>query len=341
MTIIPHSRPRFGASFDAAINRVIRSGTLAMAEQCAKLEDEVKDRLSQAFAVGVDSGTSALMLAIRALKETRKVTRVGIPAFSCNAIGHAVRAAGCEAVMMDCTKDLRLDPGIVATIRDQLDAVVIVHPFGMVEPLIRADWPCPVIEDIAQAAGAEYQGQEVGSFGDITITSFYVTKPWGGAYGGMVLSQSEILCHCVRNMRNADTVSTSDIVYAGNHALSDLHASLARVRLQTADNDQRMRIALALRMDRWFEQSIATPVANRGEGNGYRYLIRCEKDVTDTIANLRNHGVDANRPLSTQPQSNCVQAQESWQRIISLPMLADLSEDEFARMQEAVFTCIH
>jgi len=178
--MIPHSRPRFNASFKAAVARVLDSGYVAMGDEAAALEQEVASRLQLPYAAAVDSGSSALMLAVRALKGSRPEFTVGIPAYVCSAVLHAVRAAAATPYFMDCGPDLRLDPGRARVAATGLDAVVLVHPFGLIEPLVADAWPCPVIEDIAQAAGGSLNGRPLGSYGDIAVVSFYATKPWGG-----------------------------------------------------------------------------------------------------------------------------------------------------------------
>ncbi len=92
--MIPHSRPRFGPAFEAALLEVLRSGQVVMGGQAASLESEVAMRLSQARAAVTDSGTSALMLALRAMGMQGEIRRVGIPAYVCSSVSYAVRAAG-------------------------------------------------------------------------------------------------------------------------------------------------------------------------------------------------------------------------------------------------------
>ncbi|MDQ6974339.1 MAG: DegT/DnrJ/EryC1/StrS family aminotransferase, partial [Mariprofundaceae bacterium] len=237
--MIPHSRPSFDDRYVQAVSMVVRSAYTAEGEQSRQLEQEVLKQCQQDDAVAVDSGTSALMLALRALQTEQNIQKVGIPAYACASLWFAVRAAGCTPVLMDCGEDLRLDKDHAWKLSPTLDTVILVHPFGMVEPLVAESWDCPVIEDIAQAAGATFQHKAVGSFGDIVIASFYATKPWGGAYGGMVLG-STAMCDAVRMMSHPDDVNLS-LPYVGHHQLSNIHASLALVRLQCAVVEKKSR----------------------------------------------------------------------------------------------------
>jgi len=341
--MIPHSRPVFGKAFEDAMIRVVESGHVAMGDETFVLERDIARRIQKACAVAVDSGTSAITLVLRALARAEGGNRVGIPAYCCSSVLYAVLAAGYEPICMDCGEDLRLIPDLALEQATSLDAVIIVHPFGMVEPMVTESWPCPVIEDIAQAAGAELDGRPVGSFGDITIASFYATKPWGGAYGGIVASDDHALCEAIKYMRDPDgAVQLQD--YAGHHQLSDLHAGMANARLKSIDDEQSAREALAHVMDGWFDSGKVAPVADIHQGNRYRYIIRTAGEAESFINRLMQHGVATARPVTT-PISRLLGvdspgAEKAWLDAVSLPMLADISEAELEQLREAVESCI-
>jgi len=342
--MIPHSRPVFGQPFSHAVQQVVASGQVAMGEETLLLEQRIASLLGRKFAMGVDSGTSAISLALRALMQHRPVKKVGIPAYTCSSVLYAVLAVGCKPVCMDCGEDLRLIPDVALQQAASLDAVVLVHPFGMVEPLASESWPCPVIEDIAQSAGAELNGKPVGGFGDITAASFYATKPWGGAYGGMVLSDEEELSSAVISMRDPDAASSLQ-PYVGHHQLSDVHAVMANVRLGLANEERRARRGHALAMDEWFESDEVRPVAGLQNGNGYRYIIRTPNDAERWIERMRRSGVRAARPVQT-PISRLLAveasgAESAWQDCVSIPMLTDATEKEMEYIREAIEICMN
>jgi len=340
--MIPHSRPVFGPAFIEATRRVINSGQLAAGPECEALEHEVADSIGIAHAAAVDSGSSALMLALHALKADRDIQRVGVPAYACRAILYAVRAAGMSPVCMDCSDDLRLDAVRVREMADGLDAVILVHPFGMIESMMAEPWPCPVIEDIAQSAGGRLDGRMLGGFGDVSVASFYATKPWGGACGGMVMSRNPGVCARVRRMCCADTADVM-LPYAGNHQLSDIHAALARIRLSLADEERERRMLLSKTYDEWFSRLKARPVAREASCNHYRYIVRVD-DASHVLDALRSHGVGAARPvevpLSRLTGQTCHGAETAWQQCISLPLLTDISKDELKCMKKAVAACM-
>jgi len=340
--MIPHSRPIFGPAFVEAARRVIDSGQLAAGPECGALEHEVSESIGVDNATAVDSGSSALMLALHVLNMDQKSRRVGIPAYACRAVLHAVHAAGAEPVCMDCNDALRLDSESARALSENLDAVILVHPFGMIEPMVAETWPCPVVEDIAQSAGGRWDGKMMGGFGDVSIASFYATKPWGGACGGMVMSRNPDVCAQVREMRCADTAD-GVLPYAGNHQLSDIHAVLARTRISLAGEECERRMQLAKTYDEWFSELKARPVARETSCNSYRYIVRVD-DASHVIEALRGHGVGAARPVET-PLSrwtgqNCPGAEAAWQQCVSLPLLADMRRDELDCMKKAVTACM-
>jgi len=347
--LIPHSRPHFDERFSQAAQAIILSSHTASGETTRQLEQALMQQCGQLDAAAVDSGTSALMLAIRALQATQTlpIQRIGIPAYACASLWFAVRAAGCQAILMDCGDDLRLNPEQAWQLAPSLDAVVLVHPFGMVEPLVSEAWPCPVIEDIAQAAGALFQEKPVGSFGAIAIASFYATKPWGGAYGGMVMG-SRAMCDAVRMMRNPDQAHL-DLPYVGHHLLSNLHAALALTRLQYAAWENKARLQHCRWLDLQLPVALQRSIAQRQEGNAFRYIVRMdgcmEGDVTAKIAQLHAVGIGAARPVQ-QPLHHPLQpplegAEKAWQSCISLPVLSHLSLDEYEIYAQGVAACFH
>jgi len=339
--MIPHSRPSFDDRFIHAVTDVLRSSYTAEGEQSRQLEQQVLTQCNQPDAVAVDSGSSALMLAIRALQTQQMIQKVGIPAYACASLWFAVRAAGCTPVLMDCGEDLRLDVDHAWKLSPTLDAVILVHPFGMVEPLIAEAWDCPVIEDIAQAAGAIFQNQAIGSFGNISITSFYATKPWGGAYGGMVLGSHEI-CNTVRMMSHPDDVNLS-LPYVGHHQLSNMHAALALIRLQSVNSEEKSRQQLMQWLDMTLSKSLQQSIAHRKQGNAFRYIVRIDGDVDLCLQALHAEGIDAARPvqlpLSYAGEAVLCGAKKAWGNCVSLPILPDMSTDEYVAYAQGLSVC--
>lgn len=339
---IPHSRPHFGQSFEGAAQAVVHSGFLAQGEATAALEQHLQSQLSGQAVLAVDSGTSALMLAIRGLTKHKKDARIGIPAYACASLLFAVKNAGGIPVFMDCNQDLCLDKEAAMHTAQTLDVLVVVHPFGMIEPLASEHFDCPVIEDIAQSAGATWQGKALGTFADVSIGSFYATKPWGGAYGGFVSSKDKSFIALIAKMTNPDQADLQQD-YVGHHQLSNLHAALAQVRLTHADSETQQRQAWITKYDTILKNYAVTAICGI-QGNAFRYIIRSEQPASDVIQTLQGLGIAAMCPVQ-QPLHHaikgeaCPQADVAWQHCISLPLLHDMNEQEFLWLQQGLATC--
>lgn len=340
--MIPHSRPIFGPPFSESVQSVIASGHVASGVQANLLEQTIIQYIGCHDAVAVDSGTSALMLAIRSLSTQKSIKYIGIPAYACASLLFAVRAAGCTPIYMDCNHDLRLDERKAWDIAAKLDAVILVHPFGMIEPMVKETWPCPVIEDIAQAAGATLDGKPVGSFADIAIASFYATKPWGGAYGGMVVAGQDI-CAQVRAMSNPDTAEFAQN-YVGHHQLSDIHASLALSRFACSEKEAAQRKQQLQWLDEHLPLSYVESISNRATGNAFRYIIRTQANADTTIQHLREHGIGAckpvQQPLNFATGEVCEGASQAWKDCVSLPLLPTMSTDEYKQYEHGLKSCL-
>jgi len=340
---IPHSRLSFGKPFEQAAQQVIQSGFLAQGDVTTALTQTLQNRLSGQAVLAVDSGTSALMLTIRALVKGKKHARVGIPAYACASLLFAVKGAGATPVLMDCNANLTLDAEQAHNTAKTLDVLVLVHPFGMIEPLVSEHFNCPVIEDIAQSAGAIWQDQPVGTFADISIGSLYATKPWGGAYGGFISSKDEVLIQSVTTMTNPDQAELQQD-YVGHHQLSNIHAALAQVRLDHAGAEQQQRKTWAARYHEALANYTTVPPITGIQGNAFRYIIRSEQTAEVVIQTLQQLGIKAMRPVQ-QPLhhaisgANCPQADKAWQYCVSLPLLHDMTEQEFSLLQQGIATC--
>jgi len=342
MPNIPHSRLSFGKSFEQAAQQVIQSGFLAQGDVTTVLTQALQVQLAGQGVIAVDSGTSALMLAIRALSKNKKHVRVGIPAYACASLLFAVKNADATPVFMDCTTNLTLDAEQAHNTAKDLDVLVLVHPFGLVEPLVNDHFDCPVIEDIAQSAGAIWQGKAVGTFANLCIGSFYATKPWGGAYGGFISSKDEALIKFITKMTNPDQADLQQD-YVGHHQLSNIHAALAQVRLNHADAEQQQRQTWTNTYDALLKNYTVTPIGGI-QGNHFRYIIRSEQTAEDVIQTLQQLGINAMRPVQ-QPlhhavsDANCPQADKAWQYCVSLPLLHDMNEQEFSLLSQGLATC--
>lgn len=251
-------RPEYHArreEIDAAIARVLASGRLILGEEVRAFEEEFAAFVGTAWAVGVNSGTDALILALRGLEvgpgdEVLTVANAGVPTVA------AIRAVGAEPRFVDVRPDtLLMDPaGLEAARSPRTRSVIPVHLYGQPADLDAIGAFCSrhglsLIEDCAQAHGATWRGRPVGSIGDAAAFSFYPTKNLG-AYGdgGLVVGSSRGLERRVRMQRMYGFAGDGHARVEGlNSRLDEIQAAILRVKLRHLAETNAERASLAAR----------------------------------------------------------------------------------------------
>lgn len=238
---------------DAAIRRVFRRGQFILGPELAALEQEFAHLIHTKYAIGVNSGTDALVLALRVLGigETDEVITVGN---SFVATAMAITTVGATPVFADVDPEtLIIDPAhVVRVLTPRTKAIIPVHLYGYPAPMdeimaIARAHGLSVIEDACQAHGATYRGRPVGSIGDVGCFSFYPTKNLG-AFGdaGAVTTNRLDFAECIRSLRNYGQDRTYHSVDIGvNSRLDELQAALVRwgIRKLSVWNRQRAQRA--------------------------------------------------------------------------------------------------
>jgi len=240
---------------DQAIHGVLESGAFILGRNVTSLEEEVAKYLGVRFAVGVASGTDALLFALQAYGIGSR-DEVIVPAFTFFATAEVVSRIGATPVFVD------IDPrtfclevkDFEAKITARTKAVIPVHLYGHpadMAPILRIAKKCgiKVIEDNAQAMGAEYRGRKTGSLGDAGCLSFFPSKNLGGyGDGGMVVTDDAKVANTVRKLRNhgwEKKYSPETLGY--NSRLDELQAAILRVKLRYLDSWNKRRREVAKR----------------------------------------------------------------------------------------------
>jgi len=241
----------------AAVDEVMRSGRLILGPSVRSLEQELAAYAGVRHGVGVNSGTDALTLALRALgiqagDEVITTSNTAIPTVS------AIVSAGATPRFVDIEADTylmdvaRLEAAITARTR----CILPVHLFGQCADMdtvqaVAGRHGVPILEDCAQSAGAEYLGRRAGSMSRVAAFSFYPTKILG-AYGdgGMVLTSDDALAARLRRLRVYGTDTT---YYAEEHGynsrLDEIQAEILRRKLRRIDRYIERRRVLARRYE--------------------------------------------------------------------------------------------
>jgi len=236
---------------------VLTSCRFILGPEVTALEGELAALCGVTHGIGVNSGTDALVLALKALG-VQAGDEVITSSFSFVASASAALMLGARPVFVDIVPSTyNLDPALVEeAVTSRTRAIVAVHLYGQpaamdaIGDIARARG-LAVVEDAAQAVGATYAGRPAGSWSDVAILSFYPTKNLGGCGdGGMVLTSRDDVAQAMRRLRDHGSPRKYEHVELGySSRLDELQAALLRVKLRhlTAWNETRRSIAARYR----------------------------------------------------------------------------------------------
>jgi dTDP-4-amino-4,6-dideoxygalactose transaminase len=238
---------------DAAVKRVIDSQHFILGPEVESFEKEVAAYCDTKYAVGVASGTDALILALRALGIGEGDEVITTP-FTFFATAESISIVGAKPVFVDIDpKTYCINPELIEDkITKRTKAIIPVHLFGQCADMdrildIAKVNNLKVIEDTAQAMGATYKGRQAGSMGDIGTLSFFPSKNLGGfGDGGMVITNNKELADKVRMLRvHGSTERYIHSALGTNSRLDALQAAVLRVKLRHLNKwlDARRKVA--------------------------------------------------------------------------------------------------
>lgn len=222
-----------------ALTKILESGWLSSAPIIQKFEDRIAELCSVKHAVAVNSGTSALYLALKALN-IGKGDEVIVPAFTFIATAYAVEMVGAKAVLVDVDpQSWNIDSKEVSkAISDKTKAIIPVDQFGLpVDIKALKKFGLPIIEDAACALGATRHQTIVGSDAEMTCFSFHPRKVITTGEGGMVITQNENHATTLRMLRSHGRDASGIFsMAAGNLRMSAMAAALGNAQLDRIDS---------------------------------------------------------------------------------------------------------
>lgn len=334
---------------DQAIQRVLDSGWFILGKEVEAFEGETADYLGVRYGVGVASGTDALILALRAL-EIGEGDEVIIPAYTFFATTGAVLHVGARPVLVDIDpKTYCLDVDQVRqAITKKTRAVIPVHLYGHpaeLDPLMQLaeEHHLKVIEDNAQAFGAEYKGEKTGGIADIGCLSFFPSKNLGGyGDGGMVVTDSNEIAERVRMLRvHGWKKKYYPEILGYNSRLDAIQAAVLRVKLRHVDDWNRRRREIAAVYNRALAEvsGIQPPFAADHVTHVY-HLYVIETNQRDLLRNrLREKGIASGvyypQPLhQTRPVQglgykyhNFQSSEKASRRSLAIPIFPELGKE--------------
>jgi dTDP-4-amino-4,6-dideoxygalactose transaminase len=338
---IPHARPTLGPEEIKAVTDVISSGYVAEGDVVRRFEQNFADYFDVRHAVAANSGTSALHLVLLAL-DVGPGHEVIIPSYVCCALLNAVNYTGATPVLADIVPEtFNIDPTDVKTkINNRTRAIIVPHLFGMAADLEQLlELNVPLIEDCAQALGAEYDNRPVGSFGVAAIYSFYATKVISTGEGGMVVTGSRDIADRIKDLKTYDQKVGYSVRY--NYKMTDLQAAMGLSQLDRLESFIRRRRAIAGQYTRSFRDfDLDLPPDDPGHIY-FRYVIGVNDDLSAWIEDLAGNGIGCDRPIFLPlhrqlQQGGCPVSDKAWNNSLSIPLYPSLSDHDVVRIIDAI-----
>jgi dTDP-4-amino-4,6-dideoxygalactose transaminase len=344
-----------------ALTRVADSQRYILGPEVEALERELAGRLEVRHAVGVSSGTDALIITLMALG-VGPGAEVIVPTFSFFATASSVHRLGATPVFVDIDPvTFNIDPaGVARAISPRTRAIIPVHLYGLsadMDPILETarKTGIPVIEDAAQAIGSRYHGRITGGLGAAGCFSFFPSKNLGGlGDGGLVTTNDASLAHEIRLLRNhgAEPKYVHTRV-GGNFRLDAMQAAVLRVKAPRlpAWSDARRRNAdryRTLMAERGLIGGVELPIEPPGYTHVYnQFVIRApRRDTLRTHLTSRRIGTEIYYPIPLHRQACFATlgrasdtfpvAERAAERVLALPIYGELTLEQ----QQRVVTCL-
>jgi len=342
---------------DTAIGRVLESCQFTLGPEVGAFETEFSSYCGATQGIAVNSGTSALHLALLAAGVGPGDEVITVP-FTFVATVSAICYTGAKPVFVDIDpQSLTMDPvQIEAAITERTKAIIPVHLYGQtadMDPIlaIAAARGLVVIEDAAQAHGAEYKGRRAGSIGDMGCFSFYPGKNLG-AYGegGMVVTDNPDFTRTIKMLRDWGAEKKYQHVLKGyNYRMEGIQGAVLRVKLRHLEAWTEARRAAAGRYDRLLSGSgVPTPTQMPYARHVYHvYAIRTQsREIWQDALQKRgvSTGIHYPIPIHLLPafadlgyvEGQFPHSEQAADEVLSLPMFPELTVEQSAEVSDAV-----
>jgi dTDP-4-amino-4,6-dideoxygalactose transaminase len=295
------SKPHLGIREKLRVQKVLASGNLAQGRQVELFEKEFSRFVPERHCVAVNSGTSGLHLALKALG-VGPGDEVIVPAFTFAATANVVMLVGASPVFVD------IDPltfnmnvtSIERLVTNRTKAIMPVHLYGQAAEIEAISSICKrlglfLIEDAAQAHGAKSGQSYVGTFGDAAVFSFYPTKNVTSGEGGIIAVKEESVENRIRMLRNQGMLQRYANELPGfNMRLSDIHAAIGYEQVRKLETFNEKRNRNAEMYNKELDDRIVKPFKKQENFHVYhQYTVRVPFGKRDELAGfLKNRGIE-------------------------------------------------
>jgi len=338
---------------DEAIKEVIDNTSFVLGQGVARFEQHAVEYSGAKYAIGVSNGTDAIALCLLALG-IKLGDGVICPTFTYYATAGAVASIGAEPVFADIDRDtynisLASVEKILAKKKSKIKAIIPVHLYGQCADMdgvlkLARKYKLKVVEDTAQAFGAEYRGRKAGTIGDCGAISFYPGKNLG-AFGdaGLILTNKKPLAeklNILRNQGNKDKYY--HIVLGRNNRLDTIQAVVLDVKLKYLDGWNRKRQEVA----QYYNEKLEGPAIKIPFVPGYtthiyhQYTLRLAGSNKGFMEYLQEKGIDSRVfypvPLHLQKcfkylgykRGDFPEAESAARQIFTLPIYPEMTQEE-------------
>ncbi len=355
---------RIKDEIQSAVQQVLESQRFILGPEVAAFEEEVAAYSGTQFAVGVSSGTDALLISLMAARIGRGDEVITTP-YTFFATAGSISRVGATPVFVDIDPVMyNIAPDLIeAKITPHTKAIIPVHLYGQcadMQPILDVSraHDLLVIEDAAQAIGAAYGGMndeqpyKAGNMGDCGCFSFFPSKNLGGyGDGGMVVTNDKALAQTIRSLRtHGGKDKYRNVMIGMNGRLDALQAAILRVKLRHLDDWSAARRRHAHYYDQAFAalDAVQTPITQPGNEHIYnQYIIRvAQRDALQVFLKERQIGNAIYYPLPLHLQDcyadlgykagDLPEAEKAARETLALPVYPELTQAQ----QEYVITAI-
>lgn len=346
------------AAYETALLSVLDTGAFIFGPHVEAFESNAAAYLGVEHAVGVNSGTDALIIALRSAG-VGPGDEVITTSFSFFATAEAIENLGATAVFADVDVDsMNLDPdSVIAAITERTTAILPVHLFGRPADMdrlrqIATSRDLILVEDCAQSFGATYEGQQTGSMGIAGAFSFFPSKNLGGFGDGGIISTNdgELAAEC-RRLRNHGSVERyRNEVFGYNSRLDGFQAVILDSKLTRIDGANEERRAIAQRYNDAFaplENIVVPAFPERDRHVFHQYTLRVTEGLRETVAAAcADRGVGTaiyyptpihQLPVFADRQHGSLTVTEQLAtEVLSLPIFPGMTEEQLSAVTDAV-----
>ncbi|WP_101842483.1 DegT/DnrJ/EryC1/StrS aminotransferase family protein [Halobacillus sp. Marseille-P3879] len=338
------------------IERVIDSGQFIMGPDVKEFESEVAEYLGSQYAIGVNSGTDALVIGLLAAG-VGEGDEVITTSFTFFATAEAISQIGATPVFVDieeATYNINISL-IEEKITEKTKAIIPVHLYGHsvnMDPLteVAQKHKLKVVEDVAQAFGSEYKGKKVGSIGDVGCYSFFPTKNLG-AYGdgGLITTNDSEIAETAKMLRvHGAKKKYQNEILGFNSRLDSIQAAILRIKLKKIDewNEGRRKVDKAYKKYLGDVEEIILPSEQTYTHHVYhQYTTRVLNGKRDGLQNhLKEKGIGSMvyypTPVHKLPlyayELDLPNTMQLTDEVLSLPIYPHMSEEKVELVANAI-----